>query len=164
MCATTNLTQRQRMQIKTHHTWDTTSHALRKANKEKTDNNEYSWNCKEIRNFIHCCWKYQMVQPLWKTVWWFLTKLNMILLSIQFSCSVVSNSLQPHGLQHSRLPCPSPTPEAYSNLCPFSRWCHPTISSSVISVSSYLQSFPASGSFPISQFFHLVAKALELQL
>ena len=65
----------------------------------------------------------------------------------------MSNSLRPHGLQHARLPCPSPTPRARSNSCPLSRWCHPTISSSVIPFSSCLQSFPASGSFPMSQFF-----------
>ena len=73
--------------------------------------------------------------------------------SVQFSCSVVSDSLQPHGLQHDRLPCPSPTPGACSNSCPFSWWCHPTISSSVTSVSSHLQSCPTSGSFPVTQFF-----------
>ena len=72
---------------------------------------------------------------------------------IQFSPSVVSNSLWPHGLQHDRPPCPSPTPTACSNSCPWSRWCHPTISSSVILFSSRLQSFSASGSFPMSQFF-----------
>ena len=72
--------------------------------------------------------------------------------SIQLSCSVVSKSLRPHGLQHTRLPCPTPTPRACSNLCPLSWWCHPTISSSVI-LFSCLQSFPASGSFPMSQFF-----------
>ena len=65
----------------------------------------------------------------------------------------MSDSLQPHGLQQARLPCPSPTPGAYSNSCPSHRWCHPTISSSVIPFSSLLQSFPASGSFPGSQFF-----------
>ena len=70
-----------------------------------------------------------------------------------FSRSVVSNSLQPHGLQHARLPCPSPSPRACSNSCPLSRWCHPTISSSVVPFSSCLQSFPASGSFLMSQFF-----------
>ena len=64
-----------------------------------------------------------------------------------------SDSLQPHGLQHARLPCPSPTPGAYSNSCPLSRWCHPTISSSVIPFSSCLQSFPASVFFPMSEFF-----------
>ena len=73
--------------------------------------------------------------------------------NVQFSCSVMSNSLQPHGLQHTRLPCPSPTPGVYSNSCPLSRWCHPIISSSAIPFSSRLQSFPASGSFPMSQFF-----------
>ena len=73
--------------------------------------------------------------------------------SIQFSYSVMSNSLWPHGLQHARLLCPSPTPRACSNSCPSSRWCHPTTSSSVIPFSSCLQSFPASGSFTTSQFF-----------
>ena len=72
---------------------------------------------------------------------------------IQFSHSVVSNSLRPHGLQHARLPCPSPAPRAYSNSCPLSWWRHPTISSSVVPFSSHLQSFPASGSFHMSQFF-----------
>ena len=69
--------------------------------------------------------------------------------SVYFSCSVMSKSLQPQGLQHSRPPCPSPTPGVYSNSCPLSRWCHPTISSSVIPF-SLLQSYPASGSFPMS--------------
>ena len=68
-------------------------------------------------------------------------------------CSVVSDSLRPHGLQHTRLPCPSPTPETYSNSCPLSQWCHPTISSSVVPFSSYLQSFPATRSFQMSQLF-----------
>ena len=63
------------------------------------------------------------------------------------------NSLWPHGLQHARLPCPSQTPGVYSNSCPLSQWCHPTISSSVVPFSSHLQSFTASGSFPRSQFF-----------
>ena len=67
--------------------------------------------------------------------------------------SVTSNSLGPHGLQHARLPCPLPTPGACSNSCPSSQWCHPTNSSSVIPFSSCLQSFPASGSFQMSQFF-----------
>ena len=70
-----------------------------------------------------------------------------------FSRSVVSNSLRPHGLQHTRLPCPSPSLGVCSNSCPLSWWCHPIISSSVIPFSSCLQSFPASGSFPMSQFF-----------
>ena len=65
----------------------------------------------------------------------------------------MSNSLQRHGLQHARPPCPSPTPGVNSNSCPLSRWCHPTISSSVIPFSSHLQSFPASGTFQMNQFF-----------
>ena len=73
----------------------------------------------------------------------------------QYSCSVVSDSLPPHGLQHARPSCPSPTPGVYSDSCLLSRWCHPTISSSVIPFSSCLQSFPASGSFPMSEFFAL---------
>ena len=72
---------------------------------------------------------------------------------LQFSCSVVSDSLRPRGLQHVRPPCSSPTPGVYSNSCPFSWWCHPTISSSVVPFSSHLQSFPASGSFQMSQLF-----------
>ena len=78
---------------------------------------------------------------------------KMTFSSVQFRCSVVSNCLWPHGLQHVRFLCPSPTPRAYSNSCPLSWWCHPTISSSVVPFSSQLQSFPASGSFPMSQFF-----------
>ena len=74
-------------------------------------------------------------------------------LSVQLSCSVMSDSLWPHGLQHTRLPCPSTTPGACSNSCPSSRWCHPTTSSSVVPFSSHLQSFPALGSFPMHQFF-----------
>ena len=70
-----------------------------------------------------------------------------------FSPWVLSDSLQPHGLQHARLPCPSPSPRVWSNSCPLSQRCYPTISSSVIPFSSRLQSFPASGSFPMSQLF-----------
>ena len=76
-----------------------------------------------------------------------------IISSVQFSHSVMSDSLRPHGLQHARPPCPSPTPGVYSDSCPLSQWCHPTISSSVIPFSSHLQSFPASGSFQMSQSF-----------
>ena len=83
--------------------------------------------------------------------------------SVQFSRSVVSNSLWLHGLQLTRLSCPSPTPRACSNSCPSSRWCHPTNSSSVIPFSSCLQSFSASGSFPISQLFASGAQSLEFQ-
>ena len=73
--------------------------------------------------------------------------------TIQFSHSVMSDSLQPHGLQHARPPCPSPTPGVYPNSCPLSWWCHPTFSSSVVPFSSCPQSSPASGSFPVSQLF-----------
>ena len=75
------------------------------------------------------------------------------ILSVQFSRSVVSDSLRPHGLQHARPPCPSPTPGAHPNPCPLSRWCHPTISSSVVPFSACPQYFPASGSFQTSQPF-----------
>ena len=76
-----------------------------------------------------------------------------IIHSVQFSPSVVSDSFRPHELQHSRPPCPSPTPGVHSNSCPSSRWCHPAISSSVIPFSSCPQSLPASEYFPMSQFF-----------
>ena len=73
--------------------------------------------------------------------------------SVQFSHSVASDSLRPHEPQHARPPCPSPTPRVYSNSCPLNQWCHPAISSSVVPFSSCLQSFPASGSFQMSQSF-----------
>ena len=73
--------------------------------------------------------------------------------SVQFSRSVMSNSLRLHESQRARPPCPSPTPEVYSNSCPLSWWCHPAISSSVVPFSSFPQSLPASGSFPMSQLF-----------
>ena len=101
--------------------------------------------------FLHIDWK----------CWWHQIKYLCIYKSssqqsgiwLLFSRSVLSDSLRPHGPQHTRPPCPSPTPGAYSNSCPSSRWCHPTISSSVVPFSSHLQSFPASGSFQMSQFF-----------
>ena len=81
-------------------------------------------------------------------------------ISVQFSCLVVSDSLRPHGLQHARPPCPSPTPGACSNSRPLRLWCHPSISSSAIPFSSCLQSFPASGSFPVSQLFPWGAQSI----
>ena len=81
---------------------------------------------------------------------------------VQFSRSVVSNSLRPHRLQHTRPPCPSPTPGVYSNSCPLSWWCHPTISSSVVPFSSRFQSFPASGSFQMSRFFASGGQRIEV--
>ena len=101
-------------------------------------------------------WIYSPLMPLWDHTGSYL---------VQFSCSFVSDSLRPHGLQHARLPCPSPTPGAYSNSCPLSRWCHPTISSSVI--------LPSPPAFNLSQHQGLfqwvissnqVAKVLEFQL
>ena len=79
--------------------------------------------------------------------------LSKCISSVQFSRSVMSDSLRPHGLQHARPSCPSPTPRVHSNSCPLSQWCHPNISSSVLPFASPLQSFPASGSFPMSQLF-----------
>ena len=85
-------------------------------------------------------------------------------ISIQFSCSVGLDTLWPHGLQHARLPCPSPTHAACSNSCPSSQWCHPTISSSVVPFSSCLQSFPHQGLLWSASSSHHVAKVLELHL
>ena len=97
----------------------------------------------------------------WPCGWGFLAELSEVsyviffylLYSVQFSRSVMSNSLRPHGVQHARPPCPSPTPGIYSSSWPLSQWCHPTISSSVVPFSSCPQSFPASWSFQMSQFF-----------
>ena len=84
--------------------------------------------------------------------------------SVQFSHSVMSDSLWPHGLQHASFPCPSPNPGAYSNSCPLSQWCHPTISSSVIPFSLHLQSFQHQGLFQWISSSHQVAEVLEFQL
>ena len=85
----------------------------------------------------------------WELFWW------AVPCSVQFSHSIMSDYLWPHGLQHARPSYPSPTPAIYSNSCPLSRWCHPAISSSFVPFSSFLHSFPASGSFQISQFITL---------
>ena len=95
-----------------------------------------------------------------RTVQWFWNLMLSWFLSIQFSHPVVSYSLQPHGLQHARLPFPPLSPGVCSNSCPLSQWCHPTISSSVTPFSSYLQSFLASGSFPMSQFFTSASQSI----
>ena len=89
----------------------------------------------------------------WKKLCWMSLTLHLMLSSVQFSHWVMSNSLQPHELQHARPPCPSPSPEVHSNSYPSSRWCHPAISSSVIPFSSCPQSLPASESFPMSHPF-----------
>ena len=113
---------------------------------------------KEIRN-IFCQWLLSLsrvfrAQSYCSMYWYFLLWLNDVTLyGCLYSCSAVFNSLQPHGLQHARRPCPSPSPGVWSNWCPLSRWCHPTISSSVVLFSSCPQSFPASGSFPMNWLF-----------
>ena len=94
-----------------------------------------------MMDFSSCHVNYQLSWHLW------------VCISVQFSHSVMSYSLWLHGLQHSRPPHPSPAPGVYSSSCPSSWWCHPTISSSIVPVSSCLQPFPASGFFPMSQFF-----------
>ena len=101
----------------------------------------WSKKYKSMRELLNMLWNIQ------KKLWDFPDG------SVQLSCLVVSNSRQSQGLQHARFPCPSPTPGACSNSCLWSRWCHPTISSSVVPFFSCLQSFPTSGSFPMSQFF-----------
>ena len=109
-----------------------------------------------------CCWSWD---PTWRTITLFpvlTTGSPLSGSSIQFSHSVVSDSLWPYGLWHTRLPCPSSTPRAYSNSCPSSRWCHPTVSPSVFPFSSCFQSFPASGSFPMSQFFTSGGQNIEV--
>ena len=100
--------------------------------------------------------------PLWLIL--FETVPFRIWVSVQFSCTVVSDSLQPHILQHARPPCPSPTPRVCSNSCPFSWWCQPIISSSVGPFSSHLQSFKYQGLFKWVSSLHQVAKVLEFQL
>ena len=91
-----------------------------------------------------------------------LNHLHLLYRSVQFSHSVASDSLWPHGLQHTRPPCPSPAPGAYWNSCPLSRWCHSTNSSSVVPFSSHLQSFPSSGSFPRSQFVTSCSQSIRV--
>ena len=93
--------------------------------------------------------------------WIIIARGNAVFSSVQL-LRVVSNSLQPHEPQHAKPPYPSPTPGVYSNSCPSSRWCQPTISSSVVPFSSCLQSFPASGSFQMSQFFPLRSQSIRV--
>ena len=95
-------------------------------------------------NQLSTLWQLDFCLPVSRTV----RKLLLL-----FSHSIMSNSLQPHGLQNASLPCPSSSPGACSNSCPLSQWCHPTISSSAVPFSSCPQSFPTSGSFPVSWFF-----------
>ena len=108
---------------------------------------------------MDCPLQIHMLKP-WSFMWQCL-EIRSLGGSVQFSHSVVSDSLRPHGLQHARAPCPSPTPRAYPNSCPLSQWCHSTSSTSIIPFSSCPQSFPASGSFQIVSSLHQVAKVLE---
>ena len=89
---------------------------------------------------------------------------SMLVVSVQFSHSVVSNSLRSHEPQHARPPCPSPTSRVHPNPCPLSWWCHPNISSSVVPFSFCPQSFPASGSFPMSQLFASVGQSIAVSV
>ena len=106
---------------------------------------------------LELCWLHRSIsRELSSKKYLVFLSVNMLSMTLHLllllCCSVMSDSLQPHRLQHTRLPCPSPFPRAYSNSCPLSQWCHPTISFSVVPF-SFLQSFPESGSFPMSQLF-----------
>ena len=105
----------------------------------------------DLKAYLPCSWKLSSlyVNYFCLFVCFYLTSVQ----SVQFSCSVVSDSLRPHESQHTRPLCPSPTLGVYPNSCPSSQWCHPTISSSVVPFSSCPESLPASGSFPMSQLF-----------
>ena len=143
-------------EIQTYHSWHlfSTSHKLAikiLAGVEVSSRTLFQahWLLLEF-SFLHLesLWQLASPTPLGKSLW---TQGKPS--SVQFSRSVMSSSLRPLGLQHSRLPYPSPTPGACSNSGPLRSWCHPTISSSVIPFSSCLQSFPESGPFPVSHFF-----------
>ena len=130
-------------------------------NRERSKSSISGGVCSYIYTLIKISTEYHVLNL--ETIWKFSTLLSKWKLRLQFyyftltlslfSCSVVSDSLWPHGRQHARPPCPSPSPETCANVCPLSQWYHPTISSSVIPFYSCLLSFPASGSFPLSQFF-----------
>ena len=114
-------------------------------------------------HILHVGWMWILVAMGWTLLGWIACseilctfrylEYDFIYSSVQFRWSVMSDSLRPHGLQHTRPPWPSPTTGVYSNSCPLSQWCNPAISSSIFPFSSCLQSFPASGSFPMSWFF-----------
>ena len=127
---------------------------FRKSRGTRDQISNICWIIKKAREFQKNIYFALLTMPKPFTVW-----ITISLGSpVQFSCSVMSDSLQPHGLQHARPPCPSLNPGVYSNSCPLSRYCHPTITSSVTPFSSHLQSFPALGSFQMSQFSASVAK------
>ena len=120
------------------------------TNEKNTSNTEMMWAIEIIyvmHQPKHLC--SQTVVNKWTNCYWFLNQIS----SVQFSCSVMSDSLRPHELQHARPPCPSPTPGVHSDSRQSSWWCHPAISSSVVPFSSCPQSLPESDSFPVSQLF-----------
>ena len=106
----------------------------------------------EVGTFVHCLWECKMVKPLWKRVLEFLKNINRInvFCSVTQSCPTL---LRPHGLQHARPPCPSPSPEVCPSSCPLHGWCHPTISFLDALFSFCPWSSPASGTFPVSRLF-----------
>ena len=108
-------------------------------------------------SLLHLLIKVKLKKKISRKEWWHSAKevylIKDSVSSVQFSCSVVSDSLRPHESQHTRPPCPSPTPRVHSDSCPSSQWCHPAILSSVVPFSSCPQSLPASESFPMSQLF-----------
>ena len=127
---------------------------VRMAAIQKFTSNKCWRGCGEKATFLYCWWECKLVQPLWRTVWRILKKWKRTAISsVQFSLSVVSDSLWPHESQHARPPCPSPSPGVHSDSRSSSWWCHLAISSSVIPFSSCPQSLPTSGSFPVSQLF-----------
>ena len=119
-----------------------------------------TWICQDVQSFSKILWNslqtwggHSMPTCLYSRALWISHPSQSHLPSVEFSHSVVSNSLRPHELQHARPPCPSPTTRVHPNPCPLSRWCHPAISSSVVPFSSCPQSLPSSESFPMSQLF-----------
>ena len=132
--------------VRYHHT------PVRMAIIKKCTNNQFWRGCGEKATLLHCWWECKWIKPQEQYGDSF-KKLEIKSPSVQFSSVAQSDSLWPHESQHSRPPCPSPTPGVHSDSCPLSQWCHLAISSSVIPFSSCLLYFPASESFPMSQLF-----------
>ena len=121
----------------------------------------YSFQCTDLSpSWLRLFWCSLLLLMLLRMACLSLFFRYLLVYSVQFSHSVVSNSLQPHEPQHARPSCPSPTPGVYSNSCPLSRWCHPTFSSSVVPFSLCPQSLPGSGSFPMSWLFALDGQSI----
>ena len=143
---------------------------VRMAIIKKSTKNKCWRECEEKGLLLHCHGDCTLIQPLWRTVWRFLKKtMNKITIwssnpttGHQFISVQFLSRVQFFATSWTRPPCPSPTPGVYSNSCPLSHWCHPTISSSVIPFSSHFQSFPASGSFQMNQFFTSGGQSIEV--